>query len=239
MSSSNKVLIGIVTYDGKDYIWDKFWRNIQRLSYPNVDIVIVDNTPSKYYYSKLKRRVKHLKNVTVYHTKRSPTSREAMCKSLNKLREHFLEGDYSHLMMIESDLVPPVDIVERLMSHNEGVIGSIYLIGHDDMKGQPPRPCLFGIDREKQGATKNLSPEIGFAYFGKGVVPIHGCGFGSTLFKRWVIERFMFTYDLGKPVKHSDVMFFKDYHNSGYQAYVDTDMIIPHYPSKWDEVKDI
>lgn len=235
---NNKVLLGILTYEGKDYVWDKFWHNIQRLTYPNLDIVIVDNGKDKSYYSKLKRRTKHLSNVTVYHVKRAETSRESMAISLNKLRSHFLKGDYSHLMMIESDLVPPVDIIERLMSHNEGVVGSVYLIGHDDVKSQPPRPCLFSVDYETNG-TRNLEPDVGFGYFGKGVVPIHGCGFGSTLFKRWVIERFMFTYDLGMPIKHTDVMFFKDYHNSGFQAYVDTDLIIPHYPSKWEKVKDI
>jgi hypothetical protein len=235
----NKVLLGIVTYEGKDYIWDKFWNNILRLTYPNLEIVIIDNSENKKYYSELKRRTKHDKHVKVMYVNRRETTRETQAVCLNRLREYFLKGDYSHLMLIESDLIPPVDIIERLMSHGVGVVGSIYLIGHADSATQPPRPCLFGIDFENEGATKNFPPEVGFGFFGKGLIRIHGCGFGSTLFQRWVINRFIFTYDLGKPIKHSDVMFYKDYHNSGFRAFCDTDIIIPHYPSRWEKVKDI
>jgi len=234
-----KVLVGIVTYAGKDYVWDKFWNNIKGLSYPDYDVVIVDNSPTKKYYSKLKKRTKHDKNVKVYHVNRGSTSREGMSKSLNRLREHFIKGDYSHLMMIESDLIPPKDITERLMSHNVGVVGSLYLIGHAGSETEPPRPCLFSLDKENKGCTKNLMPDVGFKFFGKGLIKIHGCGFGSTLFQREVVEQFKFWYSLDEPIKHSDVLFYMDYHNAGYRAYVDTDLIVPHYASDWNSVTDV
>ena len=235
-----KVLVGVVTYDKKGYMDDLFYGNIEGMSYPNFDVIIVDNSSDKKYYSKLKRRFKNKKNYVVKHVSRGDTSREAQAKSLNKLREHFLAGDYDYLMLIESDLVPPKDIIERLMNHKVSVVGSVYLIGYADSKTQPPRPCLFGVKRKEGGEAKtfNYPPSEGFAMFGKGLIQVHGCGFGSTLMKRDIIERFRFWYDLNPPIKHSDVLFYMDMHNATIPIYVDSDMIIPHYNSDWNQVTD-
>jgi len=237
-----KVLIGIVTYEGKDYVWDKFWSNIKNLSYDNYDIMITDNSPTKKYYSKLKKRLKHEKNVTIKHVNRGDTSREAQAKCLNLIRDKVLKEDYDYFMCIESDLIPPRDIIERLMSHNLPSVGCIYLIGYADSDSQPPRPCLFGLRPGKDGndgiGTYNLPPAEGFGMFGTGVKQIHGCGLGATLIKRNILERIRFWYDLREPVKHSDVLYYMDIHNEGIPNYVDTDLIIPHYNSKWDDVTD-
>ena len=74
--------------------------------------------------------------------------------------------------------------------------------------------------------------------FGTGVKEIHGCGLGATLIKRSILERFQFWYDLNEPVKHSDVLYYMDLHNAGIPNFVDTDLIVPHYNSKWDDVAD-
>lgn len=235
-----KVLLGIVVYDGKQYIWDKFWANVRNLSYPNLDIVVVDNSRTKKFYSKLKRDNKHVKNARFYHVNRGFTSREAQAKSLNKIRSILLDEGYDYFMSIESDLIPPRDVIERLMSHNVDVIGSMYLIGYEDSKTQVPRPCLFGVEVKPNGTvgTFNFPPEKGFAFFGNGLVPIHGCGIGCSLISRKIMERFRWWYDLNEPVKHSDVLFYMDLHNQGIQVYLDSNMIIPHYNSKWDDVID-
>lgn len=235
-----KVLVGIVTYEGKSYVDGLFYDNILKLSYPNHDVMIVDNSATKKYSSKLKKRFKKNKNYLVEHVNRGSNSREAQAKSLNKLREVFLAGDYDYLMLIESDLIPPRDIIERLISHQVSVVGSIYLIGYANSKEQPPRPCLFGVknDEVKGIHTFNYPPSEGFAFFGNGLIQVHGCGFGSTLIKRRIIEEFKFWYDLNPPIKHSDVLFYMDLHNNGIPIYVDSNLIIPHYNSNWNEVLD-
>jgi len=230
-----KVLVGVVTYEGKDYVWDKVYKNLQNLSYPNYDILVVDNTKDMKYYEKLKKQ-----GVNVVHTKRGKTSREALTVSQNYIRDVVLNEGYDYLMFIESDLVPPRDIIERLMSHNRLVVGSMYYIGHHWSKKEPPRPCLFEtVKRGDTTRTENINPVRGWDYFGNGLQLIHGCGFGSTLIKREILEKFKFWYTLEPPIKHSDVLFYMDLHNAGYRAYVDTDIIVPHYNSNWGDVKDI
>jgi len=236
--SSPKVLLGIVTYEGKDYVFDKFWKNIQSLTYDNFDVVVIDNTRTKKYYSKLKRR-----GVPVIHINRGANSRIAQAKSLNKIRDIMLKGDYEYFMSIESDLIPPIDIIQRLMTHNVDVVGCMYIIGMMSMKNQPPRPCLFVTEPKKDKPnsfrTANLDADVGFGLFGHGVIPIHGCGLGTTLIKRNIMEDIPFKYDLNKgKVIHSDVLFYMDMNNLKKTVYVDTDIIIPHFNSDWNLVKD-
>lgn len=235
-----KVLVGVVTYEGKDYCWDLFFKNLLNLEYPNYDVLIVDNSKNGKYYRELQKRTKKHKNITIARVDRGLSSREAQANSLNYIRNHMLDNDYDYFMSIESDLVPPVDIIERLMSHKKQVIGSIYLIGFPDSQSQPPRPCLFNVRKDKHGKveTFNLPPNVGFTFYGKGVMKVHGCGLGATLIKRDVLEKIKFWYIHDDVIKHSDVLFYMDLHNIQIQCHVDTDMIIPHYNSKWSDVKD-
>lgn len=238
MTEYPKVLVGVTVYEDKDYIFDEFYANVKNLSYPNYEVLIVDNSATKKYYSKLKRR-----GVPVVHVNRGANSRVAHAKSLNKIRDHFLAGDYEYWMSIESDLIPPVGIIERLMKHDKDTVGCMYNIGYADNTQEPPRPCLFVTvvnEETKSISTKNLNPKEGFGLFGKGVMPIHGCGIGCSLVKRHILEKIPFQYNTDvDTVMHSDVLFYMDMHNMGLQNHVDTDIFIPHFNSKWGNVKDI
>jgi len=236
MSEYPKVLLGIVTYDGKAYIDKEFFNNLKNLSYPNVDVFVVDNSVNKKYYNNLKRR-----GLDVKHINRGQNSREAQAKSLEVIRKKALKENYDYFMSIESDLLPPVDIIERLMSYNKQVVGSMYLIGYANSKTQIPRPCLFAVRNKKGGKgveTYNIPADDGWNFFGHGVVKVHGCGLGATLIHRSVLEKVRFWYYMSTVVKHSDVLFYADLANLGIDIFVDTDILLPHFNSDWNKVAD-
>lgn len=238
MTEYPKVLVATTIYEGKDYIFERFWNNLKNLTYPNYEILIVDNSKTKKYYSKLKRM-----GVPVVHTKRGANSREAHAKSLNKIREHVLKGGFDYWLSVESDLIPPIDIIQRLMKHDKDSVGCMYNIGYADSTTEPPRPCLFVTQVDevaKSISTRNLTAEEGFGIFGKGVIPIHGCGIGTCLIKRHILVKipFQFNTEVDR-IMHSDVLFYMDMHNMGLKNHVDTDIIIPHFNSNWNKVKDV
>ena len=235
---NKKVLLSIVTYENKDYIWNEFINNINNLSYDNYDVIIVDNSKNINYYETLKTRLKDT-NYIVKHVSRGDTSREAQAKSLNCIRDYFLNGDYDYLMNIESDLIPPINIIERLMSRDKLVVGGLYNIGFYNNPKEPLRPCLFGI-KKINGILKtfNIPPSDGWSFFGNGLIKIHGMGIGCVLIHKLIIQKFKFWFYLDKVVKHSDVLFYMDLRNNGYDVFIDTDIIIPHYNTDWKYVKD-
>jgi hypothetical protein len=240
--SSPKVLVGVVTYSGKHYIFPKNYDAISNLSYPNYDFIIVDNTSHKSYTSKLRRE--GYKNVHwVGRGVIDKNSRMALTKSQNYIREKFINEGYDFLMLIESDLLPDRNIIQRLMSHAKPVVGSVYYLGTNKVKF----PCIFlreGEGSKILGVTetfpghKNVNMAEINAFLDGSLKKVHGCGFGCTLIRRDVVKKFPFWYDERFADKHSDVYFYMDTENNNIPVYVDTSVIVPHFPSDWNLVKD-
>lgn len=246
-----RVLVGVVTYEGKDYIFPKNYEIISNLTYPNYDFVVVDNSPTSNYVNKLRRRgYKHIHHITRGGELDGTTnnSRMALAKSQNFIRNYMLENDYDYLLLVESDLLPPKDIIERLLGHVKPVVGCWYWIGTEGIK----LPCIFVNQRMPNGlmgtrligtrvnpdGTKDINyPEVG-QYINTGLRKVHGVGFGTTLMRRDVVELEPFWYDERFDNKHSDVYFYLNLDVKKIPVYVDTNLHIPHYPSKWTDVKD-
>ena len=188
---------------------------------------------------------------------------------MNLGRQLFLDGGYHYMLVLESDLFPEEDCLRRLMSHQKPVVGSYYLLGHkaDTIKYKntvgmyrrglinydtlnvltkdlvPEVPCLFVLDKTKGNAagigTRILTIQEGVSIFGTGLRMIHGCGLGCTLIRREIVERFPFWTDNTLDNKHHDVYFYLDLHNARIPVFVDTDVLVKHKPSRWDDVKDM
>ena len=241
-----KVLVGIVTYEGKHYIFPKCYEAVKSFSYPNYDWVIIDNSESTKYYHKLRR----LDYKNVKHIKREEHSRDTLSKSQNYIRQIAVDEGYDYVLFVESDLIPPTGIIERLMAYNVPVVGSTYFIG----TGKVKLPCIFlehkigvmkgtrligtipeSFDRD---AKKVLNIKEVEDFLGTGLRQVHGCGLGTMLVRTSILKRFPFWTDERFDNKHSDVYWYMDLSNNSIPVYVDTNIIIPHYPSKWDDVKD-
>jgi GT2 family glycosyltransferase len=228
-----KVLIAVPTYEGKDYIFKEFYQNLLRLSYPNADFIIIDNSPTMRYLLKLRR--KGYKNI--YHVPRGDNSRQALCNAQNYARTKMLDEGYDYLLFIESDLLPPPDTIERLMAHNKPVVGVFYLLG----AGTKKVPCIFLKEYKSDSlgmGTRLIRPDEYENYTLNGLQLVHGTGLGTTLIRRDIMQRFYFWHDERFVDKHSDVYFYMDLDNNGIPVFVDTDIVVEHYPSKWEDVKD-
>ena len=241
-----RILVGITTYEGKDYILDRCMNNILGQDYPKskFDVVVVDNSKDWNYFLKLKRR--GYKNL--YHVERGDNSREALTKAQNKIRKLLLEGNYDYLLFVESDLLIPQGTIRRLVAHQKPVVGSVYNIARDHNF----IPCIFLDDLSVDGfratrplgikmvdGEKKLDPQevVDFLKRG-GIQQCHGVGFGCTLIQKQLVERFPFWYDGRFENKHSDVYFYLDLSRESIPVYVDTDVVIYHEPSDWGSVKD-
>jgi GT2 family glycosyltransferase len=226
-----KVLVAIPTYEGKDYVFKENFEAIKTINYPNYDYVYIDNSVSPNYAVKLRRR-----GAVCVRVHRGDNSRQALCNAQNYAKKRALEGNYDYLMFIESDLVPKADIITRLVARQVPVVGACYYIGH-----KVKTLCTF-FTEEKQGqgiyGTRVILPKEIPTFLGTGLRRVHGVGFGCTLIRRDVFTRFDFWYDERFSEKHSDVYFYMDLWNKGVPVFNDTSILVAHYPSKWELVKD-
>ena len=228
-----KVLVAVPTYEGKNYIFPECYKAIKAFTYPNYEIVIIDNTESVDYFLKSKRAGYK----EFVHVQRGGNSRQALCNSQNYARKKAIDEGFDYLLFVESDLIPKPDIIESLIARAKPVLGSLYFIG----TGGVQYPCLFLKEYKKDVmamGTRMLLREEVPDYINKGLKQVHGLGLGTTLIRRDIFTRFPFWYDERFINKHSDVYFYMDLDNNGVPVFVDTDIITPHFPSKWEDVKD-
>ena len=231
MENVPKVLVAIPIFDQKDYIFKENFEAIKNIDYPNYDYVYIDNSASSAYVKKLRRR-----GAKAVRVPRGGNSRQALCNSQNYARNKAIQGNYDFLMFVESDLIPTPECIRRLMNHQVGVAGATYYIGTDIKI-----PCVFTTEwksEQHQMGTRLITLNEVDSFLNTGLRRIHGMGLGCTLIRIDIIKRYPFWYDERFTSKHSDVYFYMELQNDSVPVYIDSDYVIPHYPSKWSEVGD-
>jgi SAM-dependent methyltransferase len=118
LEKPNKVLVTCPVYDGKAYCFDEWVKMAKSLTYPNYEILVVDNSKTEDFYNKYKDQIP-----MVHKTFRPDEKDDGMyrvCQSMAEVQKHFLKGNYTHWMNIEADNIPPADIIETLMKYSGG-----------------------------------------------------------------------------------------------------------------------
>lgn len=260
-----KVLVVAPVYSDKDYCVEKYIEHVEAFDYDNYEHIMIDNSSddNDWFFKKLQ----FLLGDKAFKVPRGASSRTAINNAMNFAREYFLENKFDYMLVVESDLFPRPDSIKRLLGYAKPVVGSFYLLGHpeDDepfnkaissvekgliteeelyeaVKGlQPRRACIFELDRKKDGllGTKNIGVALTPDYFMTGLRQVHGVGLGCTLIRSDIVQRFPFWTDSRYDNKHHDVYFYMDLHNAGIKVFCDTDVLVPHQPSRWNDVADM
>ncbi|MFH0808490.1 MAG: glycosyltransferase [archaeon] len=134
MKDNPRVLVAGSTYDGMGYCSEQFIKRIKSLSYGNYDIFLVDNSMSREFSKKLTRDY----GVDVLHLdlKDMPNMKK-LIRSRNRILNYALENGYDYVLMMDVDVIPPVDIIERLLAHGKDIVSGIYF-------------NVFMVDRKKK-----------------------------------------------------------------------------------------
>lgn len=234
-----KVLVGSLFSEVKDYCIREWFNNVKKLTYSNFDLCMADNSKNSKYHKKMfnyfseRKKNSNIGKFTVLHTPRINKNSEIfMAFSANALRKHFLDGRYEWMLNLECDVLPPADIIERLLCYNKPVIGATYFSGKKDSS----YPMI--IDQLTYSSKENLTfnnpsyikgfYEMTDAFEPK---PYFGQGIGVCLWHRSVIERIPF-----RAVEKTfyDSAFYVDLHNSGIQNYL-VPIVCRHQNQLWKD----
>jgi len=219
-----RVLIGCPTSIHKEYCLKEYLDGINSLTYKYFDLVLVDNSEKSKYYNKLREC-----GVKVIKDGYNESAKERIISSRNKLREYFLKNDYDYLLSLEQDVVPPKDIIERLMKHKKEICSGLYFKERD---GELV-PIMY------------ISYKEGFAKLPKfeeipddELVEVVTSGLGCILISRKVVERVKFRYEKDNE-PWDDVWFCEDARTKGFKVYVDTSVRCKHFIKgmDWSKIK--
>lgn len=99
----------------------------------------------------------------------------------HRLTKFMLDGDYTHLVMLDSDHVHPPYIVQRLARWVQGYPDRVKVVGGLNFRrGQPYDPCAFVDPGDGQFHR--------MAEWAKGAVEVDALGTGSIMIARSVFE---------------------------------------------------
>lgn len=193
-----KAFICTYTNRVKDYCDTEFLDNVHKLSKDN-PVMIVDNTLDGSYTPRLETLTHAYPNFNINWiiVPRDPIQSQFqrnVTQSANLCRDAFLRSDADYMIIIESDVIPPVDLLDKLQADIEhldqfagkewGIIGAHYYKGFHN-------------------------------YDQKGLYEVSHVLSGCTLYKRSVITKHQFRYnpeDLGPfPDAHISIDAISEY----------------------------
>jgi len=222
-----KILVACPTADIKDYCFNDWVDRVKTFTYTNFDVYVCDNSVNRQYYVDKKREFetddKFFRmgrvNPEIY-----PDFKYALAKSHDNCRVEAIKGNYDYLLHLEIDIIPPIDIIERLLDARKKVVGGMYHIE------QGERSTLMIQELESFGhahrETYNLN-ETDLSFVDGTVKKVFSCGLGCVLIHKSVLKEVPFRYELGAPV-HPDSFFFGDLDMKGIPAFVDTSIYCEH-----------
>lgn len=155
----NDYFIAIYTNQVKDYCDENFFNNVFLLSKGN-PVHVVDNTIGNQYYEKLKKMFSTFENFHLYKTdideqpKKTQFHRN-VSESVNLLRDIFLKTGYKKFLIIESDVLPPENLIQRLessinlLNDKWGILGAHYYSGFHDYN----KKYIYNIYHALSGCT--------------------------------------------------------------------------------------
>ena len=128
-----KVLICCPTAYIKDYCLDDWLLNVSNFTYKNKNLYLCDNSPTLDYHQVLKHKLNNIEpNFNYVGLDRvnpfNKSIKQAIALSHEKCRQYAINNRFDFILHLESDLFPPLNIIERLMDANKRIIGATYYI---------------------------------------------------------------------------------------------------------------
>jgi len=231
-----KILVGCPTYDGKAYCLKEYAEAVKNLDYDNYKVILVDNSEDEDYYGKIKQL-----GIEAWHfNEKGFSAREKIAACRNLLRK-IAVGDYDYFLSLEQDVMPPKNIIKKLLSHKKRIISAVYNMKMDNGKEMP---LLWRFLDEKELndfiiKNPNLKEEVERVNKNKKfskryepeelpknqLVKVAACGLGAVLIHKDVLQKIAFR---SKGEAYDDMFFCQDALANNFEIFADTSVACRH-----------
>ncbi len=116
---NSKVLVGVPTYPGHDFCREEFVSRLREISAPENTLVIWNGINPKGFDGF---------DVVDYTPPESYRNIDMLCAKQNMMRERALKEGYDYLLVLESDIIPPKDVIPRLLKYRKDLLAAMYFI---------------------------------------------------------------------------------------------------------------
>lgn len=219
----HKVLISCPTAEIKDYAFGKWIENVRSLSYSNYDIHLVDNSEDSNYFKRLRKENQDI-TIERVNPNHFESFKHALAASHERCRLKAIKGGYDYLLHLESDVIPPIDVIERLIMHHKPIVGAMYHVEEGaESKLMIQKIENSGVDHRE---TQNLD-QTDLSFVDGELKPVFSCGLGCVLISRPLLNKVPFRFE-GDGSVHPDSIYYGDLNREEITVYVDTSVLCEH-----------
>jgi len=231
-----KILVGCPTSEHKAYCLEEYANAVKNLTYDNYDILLVDNSKGDDYFE----RIKSL-GLPVKKSDYCEGAKERIVKSRNLIRDVVLNEGYDYFFSLEQDVIPPKDVIERLLAHNKEVVSGVYFKDYEffDKNKRIFKKEVLPLAYMTFDRDKDLMKQLKFKdVSGEGLIEISLCGVGCILIDKLILKKIKFRYVLDKK-PFDDVWFCRDIREKGFKIYLDKSVKCKHLIKgmDWNKIK--
>ena len=242
MSDFKKVLVACPTAAAKNYCFKEWIDNIMNFTYPNFDIRLFDNTDdnganANYLNEYVKTEYVNIgnkffaENTLVKHNIKSTSIIAKMCVSHNDCRTYALDNEYDYLLHLESDIFPPLDVIERLMFRQKNIVAGLYWIGEGLYRKAMVTESIKLSDYCY--SAHYLTPDIGEIRLLNGELQLASqVGLGCVLISKKALERVPFRYEVDGKC-HPDTYWSQDCAEMKIPIHLDSSVVCRHENRMW------
>jgi len=223
-----KVLVATPQHESKNYCWEQWSERVKNLTYPNYEVYISDNSDTKDNM----RFIKKDGFSAGYVKDKGEGLVPRINESHNACRNYALQNDFEYMLHLESDVIPPIDVIERLMANRVRICSAVYDIFHGK-----ERRAMIQMPEEVDRAVKSFLT-IDYLggkeplFFDGSLKRVYHAGIGCILIKRDILQKIPFRVDSSVDL-HSDTWFATDCFERNVAIYADPTVTCEHLNSTW------
>lgn len=260
-SQNPKVLVVRLITDRKQYCIKELIDTSKSLTYKNHKVIHIDNSADEFLKESLEdvgltvikteHFMKDANGKYIYNTEAQEEKdkkkrkvlpvREMMIRDMNLARDLVIGQDYDYMLILEQDIIPHPDIIEKLLSYKQHIMSAFYWLDmkpliHEGRAGwwTPVNYYVFKITNEGDVIRNTMfEPNPKEVYFPSGPFPYAHAGFGCTLVSKEVLKKIKFRYDPERAAQ-VDAFFCMDSIKAGFIPMVTTEIIVGHLHEDWD-----
>jgi len=226
-----KILIGIPTYSGKAYCESEFFERVLEISYLKKDfaVLIVDNTrDGGEYAAHLKATYPEFK---VLHFESNDVVYKRLFMSHEEIRLQALKMNVNYLLHLESDVIPPKDIIQRLLLARKSIVSPLYHLSLSANRHLVQRNRQWGMAFSDKYSWGYAYGHANSSYVDGTIKRIQTSGIGCILIHKSVLTAVPFRYRENVD-SAPDSAYAKDLLLAGYENFCDTGTVVKHLNSE-------
>ena len=233
MFNTPKVLVAGPISSVKDYCFDEWVDNVKNFTYTNYDVLLVDNSVENSFSEKIKQQGIKFFHITTEKNKKSLLKRLAISHEL--VRRYTLSNDYDYLLHLETDVIPPKDIIEKLLfkihsDNNKLCLAAMYQY----LTNSKRKPLLQTILTEENLIRSVVPQNLNTNLIDGEVKKVYSAGLGCVLMKKELLKKIKFRH-IENTGYFTDVLFVGEMYNKKIPYYVDTSILCTHRNKDWGE----